>query len=276
MKKNYLLLSSLIVMSSSSLLAQYCTPPSYLDGPWTAISNVTCNGINHDTGNSEGYADYSSSEVATVAQGESVNFDFEHYYDPSLVSSFDGAVELRVWIDWNQDEDFDDAGETVISTQVDYGGSAYTTSAHSFSVPSGAALGSTRMRVYEDMLVVDGHAVPDPCGYSSGLGQHGECHDYGVTVTTSGAIVTNDGLISDLTVFPNPASDFLTVKFLMSKPETVSMSLHNLVGEQILFSSEKLNGAIVKNYDISTLPQGIYFLNIQSSEGRMTKKIVVK
>ncbi len=274
MKKSYILFGMISMFAGAN--AQYCSPPSYLSGPFTAITNVTTGGINHDTGTSEGYADYSASQSATMAQGATVPFDFEHYYDPSLVSSFDGAVELRVWIDWNQDMDFDDGGEECVNTQVDYSGSDYTNSSHSISVPLAATLGNTRMRVYEDMLLVDGHALPDPCGYSSGIGQHGECHDYTVNVTAAGAGFAENDLVSNLNIFPNPATSDLTVQFTMSKYESATISLHNLMGSVVLSSSEKVNGTLTKTVDVSSLSQGVYLLNISTSEGTITKKVVVK
>ncbi len=73
------------------------------------------------------------------------------------------------WIDWNQDLDFDDAGETITTAWTGVG--PYTAN---IAVPLGTPLGDTRMRV----RVQYSGTTPVPCGVTS----YGEVEDYRINV----------------------------------------------------------------------------------------------
>lgn len=75
---------------------------------------------------------------------------------------------VSVWIDWNQDNDFDDAGEKIFTRNASTGSIASTITA-----PLTATAGNTRMRVR--LFYQTGNT---PCGASS----YGEVEDYTVNV----------------------------------------------------------------------------------------------
>lgn len=85
--------------------------------------------------------------------------------------------QCAVWVDWNQDGDFTDAGEAVTPIAGSPGVGPYT---GSINVPVGALTGPTRMRVR-----INFSAAPLPCGLTS----FGEVEDYTLIVLepTSGA-----------------------------------------------------------------------------------------
>lgn len=108
-----------------------------------------------------------------------------------------------VWIDWNQDCDFDDTGEAFDLGAIINDGTIST----SIEVPSNALLGVTTMRVIEQNNIDPGSCDPHPNNY-------GETEDYSVNIiagnsewvgnTTNWADPTNwDG---DPSV-PNPSFD---------------------------------------------------------------------
>jgi hypothetical protein len=74
-----------------------------------------------------------------------------------------------VWVDWNQDRDFDDAGE-AIAVNGSPGAGPYTAT---ISPPVNAVLGETRMRIR-----VTKDEIPQPCGRQV----YGEVEDYTVEV----------------------------------------------------------------------------------------------
>jgi hypothetical protein len=76
-----------------------------------------------------------------------------------------------VWIDWNQDQDFTDAGETIVMD------GDYQTFTGTITPPANAVLGNTRMRV---RIVWTGGDTLEPCGYSD---YGGEVEDYTIIVT---------------------------------------------------------------------------------------------
>ncbi|MBM2817168.1 MAG: putative subtilisin-like proprotein convertase domain protein [Ignavibacteria bacterium] len=192
MKSFVLTTTLLIILLSNIAFGAYCKPPKYKSGPYTAIAKVEIGGISKQSGLSDGYSDYTSSvSAAKVTKGKDVSISIELYYNPSMLSMFEGNLNVRVWIDWNQDEDFADPSEEVVasvkncsSVNMSNPTVMFTTS---FNVPSTAKTGTTRMRVYEDMPFSDGHINPNPCGYlnsNNGLGQHGECEDYAITISS--------------------------------------------------------------------------------------------
>lgn len=270
------LFSTVIVILFSALgsivnAQTYCLPPKYLTGPYTGITNVTVGSINNTSNSNDGYINYTASIGAcTLPKGSTVNFSITCYYDPSMVSFFTGNLNLRVWIDWNGDFDFNDVGEEALSKVVNCSGSTIanpnTVATYTFTVPTGAVLGNTRMRVYEDMMPTDGHAVPSPCGYNSGLGQHGECEDYKVIISnTSGTPETEDN--SSITIYPNPATDYIHIT--SDDSENIDqVTIFNACGKliQCVKSNELLNQNTI---NVSDLPYGVYMLILQDKEGKL-------
>jgi len=120
---------------------------------------------------SNGYADYSNL-VANLTVGQpytvSVNLTFSY-------TQWDENV--YVWMDFNQDNDFDDAGELVmeiLSPSNGDGGPQPDALTQTFTVPAGTLPGTTRMRV-----AMKREASNDPC--SSFI--HGEVEDYSLNIS---------------------------------------------------------------------------------------------
>ncbi|MFT6780555.1 MAG: bacillolysin, partial [Saprospiraceae bacterium] len=100
------------------------------------IQQVTFNTIDNSSGNNGGYADYTNL-YTEVNNGMT--------YDITLVPGFASSAyneAWRVWIDFNKDGDFDDAGENVVAAS----GSSTITS--QISIPLDASNnGATTMRI---------------------------------------------------------------------------------------------------------------------------------
>lgn len=115
-------------------------PPSYCPSKgiyaseeW--ISKVAFGSFSHNSG-SAGYSDFTNL-VINAAPGNA--------YDVSITPAFSGQLweeYFRVWIDFNQDLDFDDPGENVFSA-----GPSSETVNGVVTIPLGAIPGETRMRV---------------------------------------------------------------------------------------------------------------------------------
>lgn len=93
----------------------------------------------------------------------------------ALHVSFSGSVAPAIWIDWNQDGDFFDAGEAIVPPS----GSWYPTfggmKTVNFTVPSTATLGQTRLRVYVK-------AFPGPAAGPCATTSVGDIEDFNVYV----------------------------------------------------------------------------------------------
>ncbi len=70
-----------------------------------------------------------------------------------------------------------------------------------------------------------------------------------------------------LTVYPNPATSSLQVS--INKGYIVKFTLYDVLGKEAISTKEK-------NMDVSGLPGGVYFVQVKTGEGVLTKKIIVQ
>ncbi len=160
---------ALIFLISNNSFAQY--PASTASNTnFEYISNVSFSGINNSSTGGSGYDNYTSGTPATVTIGNNYNLSV------TILNDYDEYI--KAWIDWNQDEDFTDAGEEYIIATNTQSNGPHTVSV---SVPTSASIGTTRMRV---SLRWD--QVPT----SNGSWQYGEVEDYSVII--SAATVNSD------------------------------------------------------------------------------------
>ena len=97
------------------------------------IQNVTVSDINNTSG-AAGYTDFTSI-TGDLEEGNTINVSLSPGFSGSTYTEY-----WKIWIDYNIDGDFTDAGEEV------YSGVGTSTVTGSFVVPSGVS-GLTRMRV---------------------------------------------------------------------------------------------------------------------------------
>jgi hypothetical protein len=97
--------------------------------------------------------------------------------------------------------------------------------------------------------------------------------------TGAGIKDPSQGPISQLSIFPNPASGSIVIAFEISQNVSASISIVNQIGQEMI-NSEVLteNQTMVNQHiDISTLPSGIYFASVRCSCGKqLTEKFVVR
>ncbi|KAA9340961.1 GEVED domain-containing protein [Adhaeribacter soli] len=134
----WLLFQAFFLKPEAQAQTQYCTTNLYTNGCSAndRIDLFTFGTINNPTSTcgTDGYSDYTSIS-ATVSKGST--------YQVSMRSNAASSQGFGVWIDYNKDFDFDDAGEMVYSTT--------TTGTQVFSgsvlIPGTASTGATRLRV---------------------------------------------------------------------------------------------------------------------------------
>jgi hypothetical protein len=129
----------------------------------------------------------------------------------------------------------------------------------SFTVPTTATLGSTRMRV-----IMRYNATPTtPCGTFD----FGQVEDYTVNITSSarGEEATNDSLAFSL--FPNPVKgDVLNISNL----EIVSSyRIFNLMGQEIARGTIENESIFVGD-----LASGTYLIEVSNERGSLTKRFI--
>ena len=85
----------------------------------------------------------------------------------------------------------------------------------------------------------------------------------------------NSGL-NDVTVYPNPATDFITLKFNTEKAENVAVNVVDVTGKQVY--TEQINhagGDFQRQFNISDLSKGFYIMNLETSKGKTVCKFIV-
>ena len=220
----------------------YCTPaPSSVDA--AGIINVTIpTGINNaSTAEVGNYGNYSV-QTATVFQGTSVT--------AAITYSTGYTYDTKIWIDYNDDLDFNDVGEEVYS-----GTSASvspTTLNASINVSLTAPLGTHRLRIGG----VDA-GPPTPC-YT---GTYGTFEDYSVNIQPAPACT--------LTPVAGVITGASTVNIGTSNTYTIAPSAGNVqwyTGTSATGPWTAISGATVAtNQNIIATTQGTVYLTVVAS-----------
>ena len=160
----------------------------------------TSGGTANITNNGSGYSatGYGNFTAQTVSQ--------QNYGAVSFSSAYTGgSFGFAIWVDWNNDLDFDDVGELMFSN-----GAYATTNTGSFTVPGAASVGNHRMRIRANYSSTN----PDECGIISS----GETEDYTFNVLPPPACASNP---SSITVFLN-SQTAATVSWTAPSPAPAS------------------------------------------------------
>ncbi len=181
-----------VIKSDYVIVVEHCTPILGVSSSSDiAINNVTISDAlgkklidNSSTNNLSGYDDYTiTGTPANLTFGATYNF-----YTARTTNI--NPMSRKVWVDWNIDGDFDDAGELVASEST-----ANTLSwSSNFKVPSikTAFEGKTKLRIGTSYS----NDPNMPCGASSGItnaNRLGEFEDYRL-------LLTNDNVAPVLTI----------------------------------------------------------------------------
>lgn len=143
------------------------------------VNSLTLGDISNLNTGSSYYADYTA-YTTDLQQGNAYNLTIENGY----VNEGD---DLSVWIDFNDNDSFDDAGENLIC-EID----AWTDNDFDLVIPADATLGAHRMRVRTQYYASD-------CNTSCGETNYGEVEDYTVNVVASDLPVVETVSLTDIT-----------------------------------------------------------------------------
>ncbi len=128
------------------------------------IESIEVAGVSNVSGTDDGYGDFSSITI-DVDVNETYDFTLTPEWEATLYDEY-----WMIWIDYNNNGDFTDAGENVF----DQGGADQNTQTGSFTIPATATLGNVRMRI---AMRFDNQ--PDPCGSFN----FGEVEDYTINIS---------------------------------------------------------------------------------------------
>lgn len=213
----------------------------------------------NSTGNDGGYEDYTHlSTHLVVGTKNTITLSAEIIGGPFFEA-------WAVWIDFNQDGDFTDAGERVVQYQSDQIG----WESHDFTVPVNASTGPTRMRV----SLKRGSSV-SPCETFA----RGEVEDYTVNIAVPqinsriAVSVNATQLLPQLFVAPNPVKNILTIN-TKGWNNKITLQVYDATGKLI---ENKRANSNPYNINVSNLPGGIYMLRAVDDRGNTSVTKFVK
>ena len=230
------------------------------------IDRVSLSNLTRTSASDAGYL-YFTTTAANITAGTSYSLG----YSAGFRTGYTATEFWKVWIDWNKDGDFLDAGEQVVSRSSTSAANLSTT----FTVPTTARNGTTRMRV--SMKWNSNNTSCETFSY-------GEVEDYNVVVSGGTARQSESEIkneivdLSELQIFPNPANNVLSLElpnlawFQNSTIMLVDMQGKTWKNETLSTPNNELEKAEIR---VDNLPNGLYNLIIFSGDSKMSKKVVI-
>jgi hypothetical protein len=95
-----------------------------------------------------------------------------------------------------------------------------------------------------------------------------------LNITVAG--IKEIGVTKDVTVYPNPTEGDVTLEFNLTSPDTYTITLTNVIGQEIYTLKENLKtGTSLKKLNLSGFGKGVYMLTIKGHSSFSVKKIIV-
>ncbi|MBA6154937.1 endonuclease [Tenacibaculum sp. S7007] len=250
--------SNTVGVTTKSVVVTYCSSKGN-NSSYEYIDNVVIGGISNSTSANGGYGDFTT-QTGNLSYGNNTIIVSAGFSGSSYTENW------RVWIDFNKNGTFDSNEEVVSGSSSSSGNLSYT-----FSVPSSALSGKTRMRVS-----MKWNGAPTACETFS----YGEVEDYSVNIgassrsNNSSSVVINGKLgneapVFSANIFPNPTANF--IKIQMADDREAYFNITNTIGQKI--ASGKVDHA---NINVSNLTNGIYILEVTDGQRSFTKKFIKK
>lgn len=239
-----------------------CTSFGTMQYP-TSITKVVFNAIDNTSAKPSGYIDYTATFSTTVNRNETYPLTVQ------VNTAGNYTNKTRVWIDWNQNCSFNDAGEVYDLGDVkNVANGATANSPLSITIPNGAVLGNTVMRVSTKF---DGEGIPTSCETEF----DGETEDYRITINDPTlAVETLD--FENLVVFPNPSKGVFNIKLGGITSNTVQTLVFDISGRKVFSKTFKNSGDFNEEINLNNIASGIYILNITDGLREYVQKIIVE
>jgi hypothetical protein len=77
-------------------------------------------------------------------------------------------------------------------------------------------------------------------------------------------------------VFPNPAKENISIQFELKEISSLLIDVTDITGKQLaIIADEKITGIVTKQYNITSLPNGIYFVRLQVNGKTSAQKLTI-
>ncbi len=211
------------------------------------IGRVQFGTINNASTGTAGYENFTSIST-NVVRGTSNTITITPTWTGTVYSE-----GYAVFIDYNNDGDFTDSGETVFTRTA----TTATPVSGSFTIPSTTTLGAKRMRVSMKY-----NGVPTSCEAFS----YGQVEDYTINVTSSAKEIDAATPLT-FSLYPNPVKgDVLNISDFEGE---ASFRIFSAVGQELG------NGKVENNaINVGSLATGTYMIEVTTANGTNMKRFI--
>jgi hypothetical protein len=264
--------SSTTSFTTTGCTTSYCTSTG-TDETFEYIKNVKLGTINQASTDAQGgYIDYTAVSTNLPVGSNTITLT-PGYTSGSYSEAF------TVYIDYNHNGVFTDAGETVAEVK----GTKAVSKA--FTVPATAVNGSTRMRIQMQYSTYE----TNPCASF----EYGAVQDFTVNITGGAAGPVLDGPVGENAVpddqtieqtdaidmvklYPNPAHDNVNIEFTAIQQGNGKVTVYNLAGQQVLATTTSVTTGLNRiNIATASLTNGLYIVEIESNGCLKRERFVV-
>ncbi len=84
-----------------------------------------------------------------------------------------------------------------------------------------------------------------------------------------------EGLIS-MDVYPNPATNNVSIQVTLETSSDLSLTLSNTLGQTIFTQQIPNTQSLEYSFDVSNLPAGAYLITLQGNTGKQTKRLIIE
>ncbi len=242
----------------------YCTSKASSTA-YEYIKTITVGSFTNTSGSNTGYGTFTNLTIP-MSSGTTKSLTLT----PGFSTSSMYPENWAVYIDYNKNGSFTDAGEKVYSSSP----SSLAVNG-SFTVPTGLS-GTTTMRV-----IMSFTAVSSPCGSFS----FGETEDYTVNFSLAGAVGAliddepqsygsdNEEVTPAPLIYPNPATNQVSINLtpvddLPMKVEIISIT-GQVVAAQIAATEDR-----IATINLSDLAPGVYLVRSYTGDRARTEKLI--
>lgn len=120
--------------------------------------------------------------------------------------------------------------------------------------------------------------VDDACMYMFTLGQANRMRAYYNSIAsqfTTTALANTQFLEANFNIYPNPTKDSFTIQF-KEVTSSYSVEVFDVTGQTVYENNFAQNTNPVQVITLPTASAGVYFVNIKSDKGLVTKKLVIQ
>ena len=240
--------------------APYCGP--FTSSVPTSIAPITSFTLNGVTNSSDATAttvgSFATNQSFTSTAIEVKNNITTIPFSVTGIGVANNGWGAAVFIDWNEDGDFLDAGEsyfnttaTILRTTTVTNGKA--TLSGNLAIPTGAKLGQKRLRVKYNYT---GATINSPLTTACTDLTNGQVEDY--TINYKSFLAVSDLNKADISVYPNPFKDILKISDVKG---VKSITVNDMSGRAV----KSLEPAA--EIDLSNLKEGLYIVYLKMEDG---------